>query len=689
MREGASDSSLTTRPGSSGGFAAPTQALQRLFGNGEPRWRRVAAVSVLVTALAFVWSLSFPAVRVGDGMEYYALFYAWKDGLRPWMTPESFQSYQLLFESGHIEGMLPADVLRDSFPALRVGQTADFNHFWLYSLLAAIMSGAAGIFGVDLGPHSSFMLLHAVLLGGTIAVCGAMHGWRGIAVVLIIVLTSPLIWYVNKVHTEFFSFCLTLSSMAFLTRGRFVFAALAMAAAGTQNPGLLLPALVLLSLRVIMERDKTYSFIEVAAVVGTVGLMAVHPFYYLARYDTITTQLLAGGAEPGVALGVFYIWLIDPDLGLFPNWILGFFFLVFGALQWRRRNREISTASLISNNFAVWIGMAVFFLAAIYSHSSTVNLNSGGSPGMSRYALWYIAPLYPLILLSIWGIERSRLAVGGLLAATVCSAVLLTGRSWPSRPENVATPSFASRIVQQFVPFLYTPPPEVFRERFGGIGESAGLGAVVGPDCRKVLIIGSAAPERGEKLFVPGRCSFRAQQILAWTDANRSDVSAYHHLENSDIQAPFTVPLGQDLLYSSDNLDIASTLAEGWSSPEPWGVWSEGSKAIVVLQLADAPPAGLELSILLNGFTPPSSPTREVSVSINGAEPVHLVIDQGEPQRAVRLPIDQSGAAETGMVRVEFLISNPISPSQAGLSADGRNLGIGLVSMRVEPGGRP
>ncbi|MCK9912270.1 hypothetical protein MXD81_24160, partial [Microbacteriaceae bacterium K1510] len=56
--------------------------------------------------------------------------------------------------------------------------------------------------------------------------------------------------------------------------------------------------------------------------------------YYFARYGVVTPQVLAGGATPGLYLNIWYIWLIDPDIGLFPNWPFGLLLLGAGALLW-------------------------------------------------------------------------------------------------------------------------------------------------------------------------------------------------------------------------------------------------------------------------------------------------------------------------------------------------------------------
>ena len=43
-------------------------------------------IIALASGLVFLFFSSLSVYRVGDGSEYYALFYAWSDTLRPWMS---------------------------------------------------------------------------------------------------------------------------------------------------------------------------------------------------------------------------------------------------------------------------------------------------------------------------------------------------------------------------------------------------------------------------------------------------------------------------------------------------------------------------------------------------------------------------------------------------------------------------
>lgn len=105
--------------------------------------------TLLFTSLGvvFIYLSNLPPQLVGDGNEYYALYYAWLDTHRPWMSPSSYASFQALVDRREVLGLLSAERLAVRFPDLHVGITADFNHFWFYSFLAFAVSGSLQVLG--------------------------------------------------------------------------------------------------------------------------------------------------------------------------------------------------------------------------------------------------------------------------------------------------------------------------------------------------------------------------------------------------------------------------------------------------------------------------------------------------------------------------------------------------------------
>ena len=143
----------------------------------------VAVLCVLVVYALF-WGAT--QVRVGDGSEYYAMFLSWAETRRPWMTAPAFDAYERLVASNQINYMVPRDWLEGVFPALRLNGQADFNHFWFYSLLAYLAAAGLGIFGVPVGVHQGFLLLHLGLLLASLAMAARLLGTRGVLAVAVL-----------------------------------------------------------------------------------------------------------------------------------------------------------------------------------------------------------------------------------------------------------------------------------------------------------------------------------------------------------------------------------------------------------------------------------------------------------------------------------------------------------------------
>lgn len=620
------------------------------------------AVGLLL--LAVVANALLPVARVGDGMEYYALFFAWDGTARPWMTNASFDLYQRLHASGTIIGTLDRSYLEAAFPALKVGQTADFNHFWFYSLMAAIVQAPLARLGIQLGAHGSFLLLHGVLFFGLLGIAALCDGRRGFVAIVILTVGSPIIWYFNKVHTEFFTYCLTLAGVVLAMRNQLLFGALLMAFAATQNPGLSFVPVVMVALRGFFEWSRPYSRWEVAAAVLTVLVLALHPAYYFVRYEVVTPQLLAGGAAPGAGLGVGYIWLLDPDVGLFPNWPLGLFLALLGALCWRS---FVATEPQLQpeKSLQFWVSIGVFFVAAMYSHASTENLNSGATPGLARYALWYIPLVYPLILAVVAAVDRMptrqwATATVGLTIVVVATGTTILSVRW----ESYTSPSLASRLVQTYIPWLYTPPAEIFGERYSGYGETPNVAsAIVGPDCSKTLLLPGPADKR--VIVISRRCGFEEGQIRNWVKRQREGITSptFMNLEHSAIEP--LQPIMMDHVYRHDRL-LGGIRITGWSDAETTHRWSNQAVSTISMLL---PQAVIEdRCINVDGFT---YGRQKISASIDGK----IVLTNEYSGEA---PLALSIGKRSGMIELELKYSNPTKPP-----ADNRLLAYGLRSFVV------
>lgn len=641
---------------------------------------------ILLGLLAvFMGIATFAPVRVGDGTEYYGLYYAWQAGGRPWMTAAAYHAYDALFSSQKILGLVGTDALAHAFPALRVGDTGDFNHFWLYSLFAFLCGKLVALFGLHLGVHACFLAVHFAAMAGTCALAYRCYAWRGLLAVLLMLLASPMLWFIDKVHTEFLTVCLMLSAVILVMSGRYLAAALMCALAAPQNPSFALIACLPVLFR-LLQVERKYRLTDVAMLVVIVLAILLHPAYYFARYGVVTPQLLAGGAALGGHLSTFYIWIIDPDLGLLPNWPLGLA-AVLGAIVLRVGLRKAAGAP--------WDGWALAFcawylLVNFYAHSSTTNLNSGATPGLARYALWYLPLAFPLLLMILRQFPARPAVNYAAAIATGVLVVLSVKTNDPRRPERYTTPSLSSAFLQTHAPHAYNAPPEVFMERYSGMGEqfySHTLRAVVGPDCRKILLVPNAALHDAA---APGACGFDKNKLNAYINSLPANlpagplptdpftVAAYVWLPDA-IAAQLAVQVAAGAHATTDSGDGNVILGQGWSGPEGWGVWSQERHATLVLpcnanaQLQAA--SRWELGLKLRPFG-------KQRIIISGPSGILWQGPINQVDQDIRIAVSRQDCRQ-GQYQFDLAIPDAMSPKQMGLSGDERMLGVGLASFEI------
>lgn len=119
-------------------------------------------------------------------------------------------------------------------------------------------------------------------------------------------------------------------------------------------------------------------------------------------------------------------------------------------------------------------------------------------------------------------------------------------------------------------------------------------------------------------------------------------------------------------------------LGSGWSQPESWGVWSDGSLASIFIPK----PAQVSKKLLidLRAFVSPAKPLQEIVILINDKFLREYKIDNAERNLlALELP-----ASTDNFYKITFQIKTPARPFDLGFNKDKRLLGIGLISAKFE-----
>jgi amino acid adenylation domain-containing protein len=119
-----------------------------------------------------------------------------------------------------------------------------------------------------------------------------------------------------------------------------------------------------------------------------------------------------------------------------------------------------------------------------------------------------------------------------------------------------------------------------------------------------------------------------------------------------------------------------------WSTRESWGVWSNGTRAVVIFD-ASALPRRFTVAVQAKIFPPRPSPIQKVRVFDDGGRLLATVSNE-ERNENLAFRIKQSRFRTRKWMSLVFEIETPTSPFDLGISEDVRKFGIGLVSLAFQ-----
>jgi len=376
-------------------------------------------------------------------------------------------------------------------------------HFWFYSALAVPFGWLARLAHLRL--ETAFVILNLLLLGIALVL-----GLRRLSYpASLFLFASPIWWWVDKVQIEVFTFSL-LTYAFLLFPERPGWSMLCSGIAATQNPpvGLLIPIFAWLG----RTRSGLVRVLACGAVATAIA--SLHPLYYLRRLSRWTPLVAPSDWRlPGIeALGAV-LW--DPNIGMLVQFpcalVVVFLGLSVSRLDWRQAfDRRGAMAALLA--------VPLF----LFAFGQAVNLNHGGTPGMSRYALWLIPLIIPLLRAPALRVGRRRdlMAVVAIVSAGWSAAFFR-----PGLPEQYLHPRLASFLWDRY-PTLHNPLPEIFAERLRHREPVNTLAAT--PSCSKALLLGGQWPTPCSPQAIPSACA----QPGALCYANRAS-SGYHFVRVS------------------------------------------------------------------------------------------------------------------------------------------------------------
>jgi len=431
----------------------------------RPPWFAGPALPALLVLVALAVGAT-PKI-VGDGGEYLIYAVSIARGHLPPLSPRDLQEAgpSLARAAGGLRSWEP----QRAFIPAESGR-GDFAHFWFYPALAAPGALVARLAGVD--PVWSFVLLNVALLFLAWRLAVARFGWA----VSLLVCGGPVLWWIDKVHTEAFTFALLTIAVTSL-RSRPWLSLVALGAAATQNPPIAALLVPFAAAGLWITRARLNWRQTIAGLAGGVLFAALHPAYYLLVHGTPSLLAYSSkGAFPGLSESGAVLW--DTNIGLVfghPLFVAAIVVSMVAIVV--RRPAALADAELAASAAA----LPVF----LFAFSQTVNVQHGATPGMSRYALW----LLPLTL-RLFDLARTEARARTWLEPWAALSFLVCLVAYhPSVAEGAYRPSYASRWLWTRAPGYVRPLPEIFSETVRG--DDGGIHVPVAmPGCEKVLLEG-------------------------------------------------------------------------------------------------------------------------------------------------------------------------------------------------------
>lgn len=142
------------------------------------------------------------------------------------------------------------------------------------------------------------------------------------------------------------------------------------------------------------------------------------------------------------------------------------------------------------------------------------------------------------------------------------------------------------------------------------------------------------------------------------------------------------VKLGERMLFNEAS-PATAYLVSGWSGNEPWGTWSDGTDAEIILRVSAA---ARSLVLETTALVGPTHPQQALVMSINEVQVLatSLIKPDANLIEIALAPEVQKLIAEQGLLRIQFHFANAISPGELGMGEDGRKLAIGLQALTVQ-----
>jgi hypothetical protein len=183
-------------------------------------------------------------------------------------------------------------------------------------------------------------------------------------------------------------------------------------------------------------------------------------------------------------------------------------------------------------------------------------------------------------------------------------------------------------------------------------------------------------------LLMSGYVALAALALAAQNDPSWRLFYTEWALRHWPIRTKLYYALGTELHPDSDQEYLGRY---GWSEPENWGVWIDGSEASLFLRLADTPAQNLRLRARLRREVDARNSQVGVDVIVNGAPVARWELEEHEPEAERQAEVPASLIPADRLLRLTFHVRD--SETLAGSGPPSPRLGV--ASVTLEPSENP
>ncbi|TCV95755.1 hypothetical protein EC912_10299 [Luteibacter rhizovicinus] len=139
------------------------------------------------------------------------------------------------------------------------------------------------------------------------------------------------------------------------------------------------------------------------------------------------------------------------------------------------------------------------------------------------------------------------------------------------------------------------------------------------------------------------------------------------------IRARFSDACRETFIFSFKGF-LSTSMMTGFSNAEEGGRWTEGNRSTITCRKAEGNPDWTQLKLDVQPFSP-NGHVQAVEISINGVSAGKYSLTDAA---TLTVPLPEAARNDHHALTVSLSLPNALSPKEAGLSSDGRKLGLML-----------